>query len=171
MTWSYLLFGPALSISVRFGIGASIRISREIQCLPYTGIFSRSYGYLKSRIVIQVDFAQGCILPCCKIGLELYILGKGQHFDSLLPPGLFPVQFSCCHSMTNESGPVDNCVSFLGSADCRHWPVIIYNLSMARDPLLQVFAEEAPEMAFPQGPLHWPVQWAVASQYSQTFLR
>ena len=28
-----------MSISVRFGIGANIRIVREIQCLPYAGFF------------------------------------------------------------------------------------------------------------------------------------
>ena len=30
---------PFLSISVRFGINATIRIGREIQCLPYAGFF------------------------------------------------------------------------------------------------------------------------------------
>ena len=30
---------PFLSISVRFGIAATIRIGREIQCLPYAGFF------------------------------------------------------------------------------------------------------------------------------------
>ena len=31
--------GPFLFISVRFGIGATIRIGQEIQCLPYAGFF------------------------------------------------------------------------------------------------------------------------------------
>ena len=31
----------ALSITVRFGIGATIRIGREIQSLPYAGFFLR----------------------------------------------------------------------------------------------------------------------------------
>ena len=34
------LFGPFLSLSVRFGIGATIRTHREIQCLPYAGFFA-----------------------------------------------------------------------------------------------------------------------------------
>ena len=32
-------FFPFLSVSVRFGIGATIRTHREIQCLPYAGYF------------------------------------------------------------------------------------------------------------------------------------
>ena len=36
-----------LSISVHFGIGAIIRIGREIQCLPYAG-FKKKYSAIAS---------------------------------------------------------------------------------------------------------------------------
>ena len=44
-----------MSISVRFGIGATIRIGREIQCLPYAGFLKQlqfvCFHHLQLKIV------------------------------------------------------------------------------------------------------------------------
>ena len=48
---------PFLSISVRFGISATIRIGRVIQCLPYAGFclgLSLSTSLLKEHLYISL---------------------------------------------------------------------------------------------------------------------
>ena len=45
-----------LSISVRFGIGATIRIGLEIQCLPYAGFFLEYTKHLLLLINVPPPF-------------------------------------------------------------------------------------------------------------------
>ena len=52
---------PFLSISVRFGIGAPIRIGREIQCLPYAGFFIKQKLKLMQENIYPYIKKQSCI--------------------------------------------------------------------------------------------------------------
>ena len=62
---------PSLSIFVRFGIGATIRIGREIQCVPYAQFFSSHniLGFLSDEtdgqctICAKMLSKNGCCLP------------------------------------------------------------------------------------------------------------
>ena len=58
---------PFLSISVRFGIGATIRIGQEIQCLPYAGFFiqrlcRKILTYLKVYLEAKLFVKQGLLV-------------------------------------------------------------------------------------------------------------
>ena len=45
------IFGPFLSVYIRFGIGATIRTRREIQCLPYAVQMQQSL-FITNNIIV-----------------------------------------------------------------------------------------------------------------------